>query len=111
MSAGSAGASVAQNLTNPANRTKVERGFSLVVRKLQQNPPFMQMGYTRARRYANYKGGKKYDKLADGFALKGRGTGDPEKAESAAIFYEFWKKAGAEPGYAAQEKLWKGRYG
>ncbi|MFF5380932.1 DUF4385 family protein [Pedobacter suwonensis] len=23
---------------------------------------YLQMGYTRARRYANYKGGKKYDK-------------------------------------------------
>ncbi|GAA4203212.1 hypothetical protein GCM10022289_19120 [Pedobacter jeongneungensis] len=25
----------------------------------------LQMGYTRARRYANYKGGKKYDKDKD----------------------------------------------
>lgn len=72
---------------------------------------FLQMGYTRARRYANYKGGKKYDKVEDGFTLKERGTGDPEKAESAAIFHEFWKKAEAEPGYAAQKKVWKGRRG
>jgi hypothetical protein len=71
---------------------------------------FLQMGYTRARRYANYKGGNKYDK-ANGYALKERGTGDPVKAESAAIFREFWKKAEAEPRYAAQKKDWKGRYG
>src|ERR1700760_332487 len=30
---------------------------------------FLQMGYTRARRYANYKGGRKYDKTND-HALK-----------------------------------------
>ena len=72
---------------------------------------FLQMGYTRARRYANYKGGKKYDKWEDGFTLRERGTGDPEKAESAAIFYDLWKKAEAEPRYAGQKKAWKGKYG
>jgi hypothetical protein len=71
---------------------------------------FLQMGYTRARRYANYKGGRKYDKNA-AYALNERGTGDPEKAESAAIFYEVWKEAEAEPRYAVQKKEWKGRYG
>ncbi len=71
---------------------------------------FLQMGYTRARRYANYKGGKKYDK-ENGYAMKERGTGDPEKAESAAIFYEVWKKAEAEPRYAALKKDRKGRFG
>jgi hypothetical protein len=35
---------------------------------------FLQMGYTRASRYANYKGGRKYDKARD-FALSTRGTG------------------------------------
>ncbi len=71
---------------------------------------FLQMGYTRSRRYANYKGGRKYDKAA-GYALKERGIGDPEKAESAAIFYDYWKKAEADLNYAAQKKDWKGRYG
>ncbi|MEJ2880572.1 DUF4385 family protein [Pedobacter sp. GR22-6] len=47
---------------------------------------FLQMGYTRARRYPNYKGGKKYDKNDDYKQLE-RGTGEIEKAESAAIFY------------------------
>ena len=37
---------------------------------------FLQMGYTRARRYANYRGGIKYDKN-NAYALKERGTGDP----------------------------------
>jgi hypothetical protein len=71
---------------------------------------FLQMGFTRARRYANYKGGNKYDKV-NHYALKDRGTGDPEKAESARIFYDTWKKAEADPRYAAQKKEWKGRYG
>lgn len=67
---------------------------------------FLQMGYTRARRYANYKGGRKYDKDND-YALKERGTGDPVKAESARIFYEAWKEAEANPAYAAQKAAWK----
>jgi hypothetical protein len=71
---------------------------------------FLQMGYTRARRYANYKGGRKYDK-DNNYALKERGTGDPQKTESAAIFYGYWKKAEQEKRYAAQKKEWKGRYG
>jgi hypothetical protein len=50
---------------------------------------FLQMGYTRARRYANYKGGRKYD--AKGKVLP-RGN-DPVKAQSAQIFHEKWKKA------------------
>ncbi|WP_316752776.1 DUF4385 domain-containing protein [Pedobacter gandavensis] len=59
---------------------------------------YLQMGYTRARRYANYKGGKKYDKQ-NGFTQRERGTGDPEKAESATIFYKKWKAAEANPIY------------
>lgn len=38
---------------------------------------FIQMGYTRARRYANYKGGKKYAKEGH---LNSRGN-DPVKAQ------------------------------
>ena len=71
---------------------------------------FFQMGYTRARRYANYKGGRKYDK-DNGYKLQERGTGHPEKAESAAIFYEYWKKAESEKRYAAQKRAWKGSIG
>jgi hypothetical protein len=67
---------------------------------------FLQMGFTRARRYANYKGGRKYDKQRD-YELKERGTGDPEKARSAQIFFDIWKKAEADPRYAARKKQWK----
>jgi hypothetical protein len=71
---------------------------------------FLQMGYTRARRYANDAGGRKYDK-DDGYKPKARGTGDPEKAESATIFHTYWKKAEAQADYAALKKDWKERHG
>jgi len=45
---------------------------------------FLQMGWTRARRYANHQGGRKYDKAGKKLPR----TQDPEKATSAAIFYE-----------------------
>jgi hypothetical protein len=67
---------------------------------------FLQMGYTRARRYANYKGGRKYDKSNDYRPLE-RGTGDSKKAQCAAIFYEYWKRAESETRYAEQKKAWK----
>ena len=71
---------------------------------------FQQMGYTRARRYANYRSGRKYDKERD-YAPLERGTGDAEKAESAAIFYEAWRKAEADVIYAAMKKAWKAKLG
>lgn len=70
---------------------------------------FLQMGYTRARRYANYKGGRKYDKQTG--ETRQRGTGDPAKAHSAAVFYQAWKRAEAEPRYAACKEGWKVRFG
>jgi len=69
---------------------------------------FLQMGFTRARRYTNYRGGKKY-------ALSGeplpKGTGDPQKAESAAIFYAKWQEAETHPAYQQQKLAWKKRFG
>ncbi len=67
---------------------------------------YLQMGYTRARRYANYKGGKKYDKTND-YRQLDRGTGETLKARSAAVFYERWKAAEANAQYAAMKKKWK----
>jgi hypothetical protein len=67
---------------------------------------YLQMGYTRARRYANYKGGKKYDETK-GYAQLERGTGEAEKAEAANVFYGYWKKAEANERYAMMKKQWK----
>lgn len=46
---------------------------------------FLQMGFTRARRYANRRSGRKYGAKAS--------PPDAEKAESAAIFYAAWQRA------------------
>lgn len=99
-------------------RTSSEKIFELFRAYLKQGEfvgadmarKFLQMGYTRARRYANYKGGKKYDK-ENNYAPKERGTGDPEKALSAAIFYKKWKEAEANTEYAALKSEWKKMYG
>jgi len=63
---------------------------------------FLQMGYTRSRRYANHASGKKYDgpvpadkkgrSGAHGRAILIRDT-DEEKANSAKIFYHQWQRA------------------
>jgi len=70
---------------------------------------FLQMGFTRSRRYANYKGGRKYDR-SDRHPLE-KGTGDPAKAEVATIFYEAWQKAEAKAAYAKLKEEWKQKYG
>jgi hypothetical protein len=57
---------------------------------------YLQMGYTRSRRYAKYAGGRKYG--ADGKPLPVDRL-DPTKAESAAIFYEAWQRAQDDPQY------------
>lgn len=66
---------------------------------------YLQMGFTRSRRYCNYKGGKKYDSLD--YHLLEKGTGDPQKALSAEIFYEKWQQVEEEPAYKALKQQWK----
>lgn len=67
---------------------------------------FLQMGYTRARRYANYKGGKKYDDQ-NNYTLLARGTGEEEKAKAAEVFYKLYKQAEANPQYKVMKARWK----
>jgi hypothetical protein len=57
---------------------------------------FLQMGYTRSRRYANHKSGRKYAK--DSKVVLPR-IEDPIKAESAKIFYGRWQLAKIDPVY------------
>ncbi len=75
---------------------------------------FLQMGYTRARRYANHKGGKKYvgpvpeDKKglsgAHGREERPRSSEDPVKAAAAKIFKQKWDEARIHPTYLEQKK-------
>jgi hypothetical protein len=68
---------------------------------------FLQMGYTRSRRYANYKGGRKYDKNGE---VNDRDI-DEEKAESAAIFEEKWKTVREDEDYLKLKKAHQKKYG
>ncbi|ARI78998.1 DUF4385 domain-containing protein [Halobacillus mangrovi] len=68
---------------------------------------FLQMGYTRSRRYANYKGGKKYDEDGN---INEREI-DKEKAKSAEIFEEKWIKAREDEEYLAKKKTHQKEYG
>jgi len=52
---------------------------------------YLQMGYTRARRYANHKSSNKYDTARGEEIL--RTAEDYIKAESSRIFYDKWKEA------------------
>lgn len=73
---------------------------------------YLQMGYTRSRRYANHRSGRKY---AKGKGRKGGGPVLPQapdavKARSAAIFYRAWRKAAADPTYQALMRRHRARY-
>jgi hypothetical protein len=57
---------------------------------------FLQMGYTRSRRYANHKSGRKYGKGTRTVLPREQ---DLVKAESAKIFYQKWQQAKTDPEY------------
>ena len=70
---------------------------------------FLHMGFTRARRYANHRDGKKYN--PDGTII----PQEPDaltsvKAQSARIFYECWKEAREYPEYLKMKKEHKEKY-
>ncbi len=51
---------------------------------------YLQMGYTRSRRYAKYKGGNKSKPLDEP---------DPVKSRAAEVFYEKWREAAEDEEY------------
>lgn len=62
---------------------------------------FLQMGYTRSRRYANHKSGRKYKEGSKEVLQR---DPDESKAESAKLFYEKWQKAKEDKKYLALKK-------
>ena len=72
---------------------------------------FLQMGMTRAKRYANHKGGRKYLPGSKGSAEMLDGNGDEwkgsegwkEKEEASRIFKEVWGRARAFKGYQVKK--------
>lgn len=98
---------------------------------------FLQMGFTRSRRYANHKSGKKYSeedlenpkkiaaipkyfdqKNKEHFVITRTKKVRPqeadaltnEKAESAKIFYEKYEKAKNNTEYLRQKEIWKEKF-
>jgi hypothetical protein len=63
---------------------------------------FVQMGFTRARRYANHKSGRKYD--ASGSVAPREP--DAEKARAAQVFYRVWKQLESDRIYRAARAKW-----
>ena len=61
---------------------------------------FLQMGYTRSRRYANHSSGRKYDSKGRVLPFEN----DAQKALSAEIFYKAWKTVEADKIYTKLKK-------
>lgn len=68
---------------------------------------FIQMGFTRARRYANHKSGRKYD---DDLNVRAFET-DEVKAASAKLFKKAWDKIEKDVIYRDLKLLWKLAFG
>ena len=81
---------------------------------------FLQMGITRSRRYANHKGGKKYDgpvpedkkgqSGAHGRKELPRSSEDPQKAQSALIFQEKYDLAKNDADYQRMAQEHRAKY-
>lgn len=69
---------------------------------------FLQMGFTRARRYANHSSGKKYNDEGD-LRPQAEDWKTSEKAESARIFYAFYVKAKQDARYLELKQLHQSR--
>ena len=67
---------------------------------------FLEMGFTRARRYANHKDGKKYDTEGNVKPQEPDGLTSP-KAKSATIFKEVRDKVTSDSVYQNMRKLWR----
>ena len=65
------------------------------------------MGWTRARRYANHRGGRKYDKETGELLPRSH---DAEKSAAAAIFYERYIAARQNPHYIELKRQHRERY-
>ena len=69
---------------------------------------FLQMGFTRARRYANYRGGRKY--ASDTKRLLPRTKLDRGKAAAAEIFRRQWERVRTDPAYVEARARHRLRY-
>ena len=65
---------------------------------------FLQMGMTRAKRYANHKGGRKYDDSGKELERSKGHQGREGKEEASRIFREAWEKAKSHEGYVEKKE-------
>jgi len=69
---------------------------------------FLQMGFTRAQRYANHKSGRKYSRSGTVLPQE-EDWKDSEKAQSATIFFEYYSKAQNNTTYLELKEIHKKR--
>ncbi|MFT2010158.1 DUF4385 domain-containing protein [Pontibacter sp. 13R65] len=123
--------------TEEIAKESAEKIYALFEEYLQANDfvgadmarKYLQMGFTRARRYANHKSGKKYEDdgkekdpaLAYPYSSGSKNKGNSirsqeqdaltnEKAKAAAIFKTYWFKAKDNPTYLQQKEAFKKQY-
>lgn len=67
---------------------------------------YLHMGFTRSRRYANHKSGKKWSNESGEWKIlpQEKDWDTNEKARSARVFYSYWKQAREDEEYLAQKK-------
>ena len=71
---------------------------------------FLQMGFTRARRYANHRSGSKYGEKGEVNPQEPDAL-DNEKARAARVFYAKYLEAREDEHYKKRRKDWTRRYG
>ena len=67
---------------------------------------FLEMGFTRARRYANHSSGRKYDSNGK-VRPQELDWKTSEKAKAAAVFKEVRDQAAYDPEYQTMRKAWR----
>ena len=67
---------------------------------------YLHMGFTRSRRYANHKSGKKWSNESGDWKIlpQEKDWDTNEKARSARVFYSYWKSAREDTEYLSQKK-------
>jgi hypothetical protein len=75
---------------------------------------FIQMGMTRAKRYANHAGGRKYGPGHEELPKSRAHDGKEEKEEASRVFKECWERCKAHEGYRSlkedflrEQKAWE----
>ena len=86
-------------------RFKTERDFI----GMDMARKFLEMGFTRARRYANHSSGRKYYQGTRKVRPQEHDWRTNTKAKSAAIFKEVRDKVAYDPEYKEMRKEWRSR--